>query len=222
MIAPVIADEFILMALAPSNEGWLVGADGVPIAPPHVAPGVSAALLAELALAGAIDATGRTLSVIGPRAGADDGLAETLAWIARQSRPRSPDWWVDRLAATGPERGRLVELHRRGWVHAYPGSRRGLTGTRPATYWFIREDDTRTPALVDRLRAGLQAGRADDRTTALLAVMQACQVHRAYFKDWDEREREQRVQALTAGHWVGAALRRHLGAATTTAGLGGL
>jgi hypothetical protein len=215
-----IADEVVMLALYPDNDGWPVGADGLPRVPSYLRAAVSVALLADLAVAGAI-------AISGAINGGADGIggggervsgtgrgvladAESAALAARiAARPgQTADYWVAQIYAGEPQRRRLVLLHRQGLILEYEREVRRLWWSRTVRRWFVREDDSVTALTVRRLGDALRAGKADERTTALLAVVHASGVHRGYFKDLDPRERERRITNLVGAHWVWRVARR--------------
>jgi hypothetical protein len=62
------------------------------------------------------------------------------------------------------------------------------------------------------------ADGGDERAVALLAVIHACGLHRAYFKDLTRRDREHRIRRLVRRHWAWRAARSCVAVASLPAG----
>jgi Golgi phosphoprotein 3 (GPP34) len=217
VVAVLLADEFVLLALSPTNDGWRLGPDGVPRTPWYLGPAVSMALLAELAVMGAVAVDDGRVVATGHPVSGDSELRATAAQLADHPKRRSTAWWGRRLAAARPDVRRLVALRGRGAILEYERVVRHLWWSRTVPSWFVREDDSATALILCRLRAALDTGNADERTTALLALLHACGLHRDYFKDLTHREREQRVQRLARRHWAWRATTNCLATISTPA-----
>jgi hypothetical protein len=126
-------------------------------------------------------------------------LAGTAAMIMGESRARPAAWWGMRVAATAPERYRLEVLRRRTSLLAFEYPIRRILRSTSEPRWFVPEDNAAIVSAVDRMDHALRTRVADERTTALLALVHACELHRAYFKDRSRRERERQIRALWTG-----------------------
>lgn len=60
--------------------------------------------------------------------------------------------------------------------------------------------------LLDRLRAALRSGHADERTTMLLALVHASGLHRRWFREYGAAELDRRTALVLKGSWVDRAL----------------
>jgi hypothetical protein len=183
-----LAEQFVLLALAPRNDGWRVSSDGVPGVPGGVDTAAAGLLLAERVMAGEVVFT------------AGGGAREEASHIARLARDR-------------PGRRALIGLRQRGMVREYE-TIRGRLVRRNVAYWFVPEDDSAAFLIVRRLRKALDDGVADEPSAVLLGVMRAYGLHRSYFRDLSRRERERVIQRAIGDHWVGVAVRRALGTDT--------
>lgn len=223
MVAGSIADELILLALFPDNDGWPVGRDGLPRVPAYLRAGVSVALLADLAVAGAItvdstgdkagdkpgDKPGDRVTPTGRDVSADPELSELAARIARLPG-QTPEYWAEQIYLGEPERRHLQLLRRQNLILDYERTVRRLWWSRTQRRWFVREDDSVTELIARRLSEALRTGEADERTTTLLAIVHSCGLQREYFKNLDRREREQRIRAIVGRHWTWRVTRRCL------------
>jgi hypothetical protein len=205
--ASLIADEFVLLALYASYEGWPLRSDGVPEFPPYLDLGVSVALLAELAVMGAVVIDGGRVVATGRKVSGNADLGELAAQIADHPKRRSAAWWGLNVADAGPALRQLFALRRRGSILEYERVVRHLWWSRTVPSWFVREDDSTVALALDRLNAALDRGKADERTRALLAVVHGCGVDRAYFKNMSRREREHRIRRLIRQHWARRAIK---------------
>ena len=196
-----MADELVLLALGSDYEGWPLRSDGTPNTPPYLGPGVGVALLAELAVTGAITVDeGRV--VAGPvTIGGSGELRSVASRIAEQPRHRSAAWWAQRLAAERPDLRRLEALKQRNLILEYERVARRVWRTGPGRYWFVPENSSTLNLIVGRLKRAMHAGEADGWTAALLAIVHACGVHRAYFRNLNRRERERRIRRIADKHW---------------------
>jgi hypothetical protein len=219
VVAGSIADELILLALFPDNDGWPVGHDGLPRVPSYLRAAVSVALLADLAVAGAVtvggaddragDKAGDRVTPTGRDVSADPELSELAAGIARLPG-QTPEYWAVQIYLGEPERRHLQLLRRQNLILDYERTVRRLWWSRTERRWFVREDDSVTELIARRLSGALRTGEADERTTTLLAIVHSCGLQRQYFKNLDRREREQRIRAIIGRHWAWRATRRCL------------
>lgn len=216
MVAGSIADELILLALSPDDGGWPVGCDGMPRVPSYLRAGVSVALLADLAVVGAITVgdngsgkAGDRVTPTGLDVSADPELNELATRIARLPG-QTPEYWAVQIYLGEPELSHLRMLRRQNLILEYERTVRRLWWSRPVRRWFVREDDSVTELITRRLSEAVRTGEADERTTTLLAIVHSCGLQREYFKNLDRRQREQRIRAVVGGHWAWRATRRCL------------
>ena len=171
------------------------------------------ALLADLAVAGAIKVCGDGVSRTGQPVHGDADLTELADRIA--DRPgKTPEYWALQLYAGKPERSRLASLRRQNLILEYEYQARLLWWSSTVRRQLVREDDAVITLTVQRISRALGGGEADEATIALLAIVHACGLHRAYFKNFDRRQREQRISHLVGGHWAGRATRQCLDVVT--------
>ena len=219
-MALLVADELVLLALYPSDVGWRRGHAAVPDPPSWLGAGVAVALLAELALMGAIVIDSGRVVATNPQVSDDAELRETIAQIATHRKRRQADWWGLHLAAGKPEVRRLAHLHQRNLILDHQAVIRRPWWTTTTSTWFVPEDCSTVVHALDRLRAALRFADGDERTIALLAVVHACGLHRAYFKDLTRRERERQIRSLVRRHWAWRAARSCVAAASLSAAHG--
>ncbi|HEY4007366.1 MAG TPA: GPP34 family phosphoprotein [Pseudonocardia sp.] len=196
-MAPLIAEELLLIAYRRD------GAAGVGRTELDLALG--GALLVELALAGNVEPTGRTVVAVGQRPPpSDPRLAEALADIA--ARPRSPKSQVRRLAK-GTRARLLAGLVAEGVLTELP--RRMLRARR-----YPLADPRPRQEIERRLRAAVfDGGQPDERTAALAGLVRAGRLERRVFPDDDRRELRRRLAEISEGDWAAEAVRKAIRAA---------
>lgn len=189
-----LADELLLLALPEEGERALIGSTQLDC-------GVAGALLAELALAERVRLTDGLITVIDPSPLGDPDLDGLLQRIAQDDRPRKAEHWVGRIRREEVRKGRLARLAEGGVLEA-----------REHKLLFIRTTYhvTRDPAyereIRSRLRGLLDGAAADDRSTALLAIVHACRLDQKIFSDLDGRFLGRRVKEVTEDEWAGRAV----------------
>ncbi|KMS79759.1 hypothetical protein ACH49_10510 [Streptomyces leeuwenhoekii] len=182
--------------------------------------GVASGTLLELVLAGRVTVENNLLEVADPSPTGTpllDGRLEMITEWARPltrtgegvSGPQAKDWLVK-------DRGKAVEatvrsLLDRGLVREH---RHRLAGLFPVRR-YPEADGTVERELRERLTAVVLEGeRPDDRTTGLVALLDAAELHRIAFPDLSRKELEERVKPrmaeLAEGHRVGDSLRESL------------
>jgi hypothetical protein len=196
-----IADELLLVALCASHHGWRLGRDGQPRVPADLDSMVATAELAELVARGRLAHRGAFLDAVNSAATGDAGLDAALSRIANAYPLRTDASWMAELSRTRPDKRRLTQLHGRGRVLEYKRPGRRLFYARAVRCWFAPEDGPER-VILDVLGRALHEGRADERTTAALAVMHAYGLHRPWFRNLSRREREQRFQMIIRDSWI--------------------
>ncbi|CQR62717.1 GOLPH3/VPS74 family protein [Streptomyces leeuwenhoekii] len=182
--------------------------------------GVASGTLLELVLAGRVTVENNLLEVADPSPTGTpllDGRLEMITEWARPltrtgegvSGPQAKDWLVK-------DQGKAVEatvrsLLDRGLVREH---RHRLAGLFPVRR-YPEADGTVERELRERLTAVVLEGeRPDDRTTGLVALLDAAELHRIAFPDLSRKELEERVKPrmaeLAEGHRVGDSLRESL------------
>jgi Golgi phosphoprotein 3 GPP34 len=170
---------------------------------------LAGAALTELLLAGRLHHDG--LLVAGPASPTGDTfLDEVLAEIRREERPRTLKWWVSRLASRRrgrpPARDRLIDQLSDQGVLAR-GERRVLGLVPVATHRLA------DPATGERVRAAIGEvllGRRepDERTAALVALVQVSGLVDACVAEPERRRARRRAEQIAAGNEVGEVVRR--------------
>jgi len=193
------AEELLLLALNDEKGTVLIRAS---TALPY---GLTGALIIELAWAGLVRLEGKEL-IPETRGSARDGLLDgILEKIRASKKPRTIGHWVtkfgfsggklkrellDRLVAKrvlGREEGRVL------WI--FPTARYPQADTRPE--YAIRE----------RIRSVLRGmARPDERTAALISLVEACDLTAALFDKGERRDAKKRAKEITKGHPIGSAV----------------
>jgi golgi phosphoprotein 3 len=186
-----LPDELLLLALH-DEKGSVV--------PAAVAPlngALMGAILMELALMGRIQEIPNGNIIADPSPTGDPLLDEVLRRIADADEPRSPSYWVGRLAGTTPRlKDRLLD----GLVT------RGILERREKrTLWIFRShtfplvDTALEQRLRDRLRAVVLEGQAPDRrTAALIGLVRACNLIDELFAPHERPQAHRRIAELTS------------------------
>ncbi|MFI0454327.1 GPP34 family phosphoprotein [Actinomadura sp. 6N118] len=200
-----LADEFLLLALR-ENDGRLLVQSSV------VRAGLAGAFLAELSLAGRITLADDHVTVSDVSSLDNADLDAVLARIARETKPRKPDWWVSRLIDNELAQQRLARLTERGILDAEAFRILGLIPSKR----YPERDAGPELEIRTRLAAALDAGHADDRTTTLLALAHASGLTSRLFGIKGKELRE-RVERVTEHDWAGTAVGRVLRAAAAHA-----
>lgn len=196
-------EEMFLLSINDA-KGELVGA-----AASYMNYGLAAAILAELALLGKVQADRKRLTAIDTTPTGDELLDEALATIAASPKPRKPARWIGALAS-GKLQQRVVqglvasnvlqiEAKRFLWVipyKVYPQQNAS------AKYWIKA-----------RLRgAALGGEKSEPRTVALLSLLKACRLLDLVFTRDERKAAGQTIDALVGGDLLGDALAETLAA----------
>ncbi|MFG2007083.1 GPP34 family phosphoprotein [Spirillospora sp. NPDC048911] len=196
-----LADEFLLLALRENDGRLLINSATVRV-------GLGGAFLAELWLTGRIGLDADQVVVQDASTLDDPDLGAALARLAGEARPRKPEWWIGRLADNDLVKRRLARLTEAGTLDAEAFRILGLIPSRR----YPERDAGPEREIRARLTAALDAGRADDRTTALLALAHVCGLTGRLF-GISGRELRERVERVTENDWAGKAVGRMISAA---------
>ncbi|HEY1368814.1 MAG TPA: GPP34 family phosphoprotein [Gaiellaceae bacterium] len=171
--------------------------------------GLAGAQLVELALAGRVDVGTKELRLVDPSPTGDELLDAALETVAASDRSRSLDHWVHKLCR-GAKKQYLERLAATGLVRRERHEILGLVRfTRyPVASTSVEEAD-RT-ALRD---AVLGTGALDARGTALLALVDACDLCSSFLDRSERKRAKARIEELTRGDQVGDAVERTAAAA---------
>jgi hypothetical protein len=165
--------------------------------------GLAAAILAELALLGKVQADRKRLAVADAAPTGDELLDEALATIAASPKPRKLSHWIGALASGKPQKRVVqglvtknvlrIEEKRFLWVipyEAYPQQ------DASAKYWVKA-----------RLRGAVMGGvQSEPRTVALLSLLKACRLLDLVFTKDERKAAGQTIDALVGGDLFGDAL----------------
>ncbi|GAA4054283.1 GOLPH3/VPS74 family protein [Nonomuraea soli] len=188
-----IAEELLLLAHSEEAGKQLVDSTSLNLA-------LGGALLAELALGERIDLEGRHVVVKDPTPLGDGELDRALARIVEETKPRKPDWWVNKLHA-GKLRDRLLtRLADAGVLTEQQGK---VLGIFPSKRW-PEADGTVEAGVRERIASALGGSDPDPRTAVLVAVMHAVKLERKAFPGADKK----RIKEIAEGEWAGAAVAR--------------
>ncbi|MFK0171654.1 GPP34 family phosphoprotein [Streptomyces sp. NPDC090306] len=139
---------------------------------------------------------GRSGGLAGERAGPP--AEEWWQAVRAQSRPRRPARTVGTVAAGKAYRSVGAGLRDRGVVR---DERRRFLGVFPVTRWS-EVDAAPGLAVRDRLARAMGGGAVDERTAALVLLVDACGLSRRLFPEVDRRARKARLGELSAGPWA--------------------
>ncbi|MGR6913329.1 GOLPH3/VPS74 family protein [[Actinomadura] parvosata] len=195
-----IAEELLLLAYSDDKGKPLISVT-------RLDPAIAGAILAELAVRGRIELTGRVrkrLAVTDPAPLGDPELDAALALIAAKSAGRGPVWWVRKLQSHKLRDRLLSRLAAAGVL----SERRGrVLGLFPVTRWPEAhagvEADVR-----ERVSAVLAGARPDERTAALIAITRPAGLSRTAFGGASRR----RVKEIAKGAWAADAVARTIAA----------
>lgn len=186
-----LPDELLLLALH-DEKGSVV--------PAAVAPlngALMGAILMELALQGRVQETPTGAIIVDPTPTGDPLSDEVLRRIAEADEPRTPSYWVGRLAGTTPRlKDRLIEgLVARGILERR--EKRILWIFRSHSYPLV--DAAVEQRIRERLRAVVIDGQAPDRrTAALIGLVRACNLIDELFAPHERPHARQRIADLTS------------------------
>jgi hypothetical protein len=158
---------------------------------------LTAAVLAELTLAGRFRYVEGRLEVLDPTPTGDDELDKVLRDIAA-SKPRETRFWLDRL--TNPTRrwNLLKRLAERGVLSEEHGKVLGLFRTTK----YPERDPGVEREIRRRVRDVLDGAAPDERVSVLVTLVGACGLGQKLFPD----ARPERVVEITEGQWTGPAV----------------
>ena len=210
-MALIIAEELLLLSHGDDGKELTKSIAGT--------RGVAGALLIELTLDGRVDVVdGRVVAVEPPvAAGASHPeLDALLDRVRTQTKPHKPKWWVQKAESHGVNKQLLSGLADKGILSE---EQHRILGLIPGTRWPERDPGPERE-IRQRLTAAMEGGAADDRTCALIALVDACGLSRKLFPDMDRGARKARMKELSEGEWAADAVRdaiRSVQAATTAA-----
>ncbi|MGC8780424.1 MAG: GOLPH3/VPS74 family protein [Anaerolineae bacterium] len=197
----ILAEELFLLALD-DESGWIAAS-----VMDTLRFGLTAALLADLALQGKIVVEERRVLLRDPGATGDDLLDWALQRIRDADRPFKLKYWINALsfrklprqiAERLAERGVLREEERR--YHSVIEETAEPSPRAPARYW-----------IKERLRrAVLTTAGAEQRTLVLLSLLQGCRLLNLAFTKDERKAAGKRIGELVQGEDFGAALAQTL------------
>jgi Golgi phosphoprotein 3 (GPP34) len=166
--------------------------DGEPeIPPPALQAGVAGAILAELALLGAIELQGKHVTAAG--SAPESGFQQQLELIRHKSRPHTAKRWVSMLESRAEVHRLYEEMAALGIVAHIGEKHLGLFRiTR-----YPEKDHVPKAALLKKIEAALGGGTPDPRTDALIGLLQVTGLLQKLFPQADQL----RVRELADHHW---------------------
>jgi hypothetical protein len=166
--------------------------------------GVAGAVLQELSLAGRIGLVDGRVTVLDPTPVGDPETDAALARIAGEEKGRKPDWWVSRLrfGLRNRELARLVDsgllrLERRAVLRLFSSRR-----------YFAVQAGIRSATRSQLERVVVHGGVPDARTAGLAALLNASGLARRTFPELGRKQLKIRMNELSEGQWVSAAVRK--------------
>jgi hypothetical protein len=172
--------------------------------------GLAGAALTELLVAGRLHHhDGRLVPGTASPTG-DTLLDEVLAEVRAEQRPRTLKWWVNRLASRHrgrqPVRDRLLDQLTDQGVLA--SDERRLLGLVPVATHRVADAATaeRARAAIGEVLLGRQA--PDERTAALVALLQVSGLVDVCVPDAERRQARRRAEETAAGSEAGEAVKR--------------
>ncbi|WP_328465422.1 GOLPH3/VPS74 family protein [Streptomyces sp. NBC_00448] len=200
-----LAEELLLLSRN-EQSGRLAASEAVSF-------GVAGAVLMELALDGRIGVRDNRVVALDGGSGAlavrQAGPPAEELWkrIREQRRPRRAARWVGSARNDKAYQKVRTGLRDRGIVHA---ERRRVLGLFPATRW-TEADPVPAVEIRDRVARAVSGGDADERTVALVLLVDASELSARVFPRIDRRTRKDRLRKFAAGPWasepVGEAVR---------------
>ncbi|WP_149179478.1 GPP34 family phosphoprotein [Streptomyces sp. TRM49041] len=133
----------------------------------------------------------------------DERLSRLTDWAHRNRRGKVTDWLAkDQTTAV---RATVRSLCEHGLVVEERHRTLGLFPVRR----YPEADGSVERELRDRLaRVVLEGARPDERTSALIALLQGARLHRITFPDVPRRRVEPRMAEIAEGQWAGASVRK--------------
>jgi Golgi phosphoprotein 3 len=209
-----LPEELLLLALH-DDKGSVI-----PAAARVLNGALIGAVLMELGLLGRLREDHNGALLADPTPTGNQILDEASAWIAQADRPRMPSYWVGRLAGRMPRlKDRLLEqLVSRGILERRERRILWLFPSRS----FPLADAAVEQQTRERLRAVVLDGQSpDQRTSALLGLVRACNLTDELFAPHERSQAKRRIAELTSEEAVtGGLLGSGLEAALMTALLG--
>ncbi|MBB2908798.1 hypothetical protein FHS43_000044 [Streptosporangium becharense] len=192
-----ITEEVLLLAYDEQEGKQLIGSTELDAA-------LGGALLAELAVEGRIDLADRKVTVRDTTPLGDEELDAALERIAAESKPRKPEWWVQRFNSGKLRKRLLARLAERGVLRE---EQRRILGIFPSTR-YPESDPEIERGIRERVRGVLAGADPDERTAVLIAVLHAAKIDRKAFPD----ARKERIKEITEGDWAGEAVSKTIAA----------
>ncbi|MCC7372214.1 MAG: GPP34 family phosphoprotein [Chloroflexi bacterium] len=155
------------------------------------------AILMELALMGRLEQQANGMLLVDPHPTGDLLLDEVLGRMADADSPRAPSYWVGRLAGTMPRlKDRLLEgLVSRGVLDQ---RERRILWVFPSRSFPLADAAAEQQAR-DRIRAViLEDAQPDQRTSALIGLVRACNLTNEIFAPHERAHANRRVSELTS------------------------
>ncbi|GAB3206302.1 GOLPH3/VPS74 family protein [Marinactinospora thermotolerans] len=205
-----LAEELALIALGDH--------DGKPILNETVFQiGLAGAMLAEMAILGRIDLSGDRVTVTDTTPTGDPQIDALLDRIAQEAKPRKVQWWVEKIKSSALQKGTLERLAARGVVSE---SEHRVLGILPIRRYPQADPDPETQ-IRSRIRAVLGGGAADQRTAALIALIDACGMTRRQFPEASKGRIKRIIESDQAGRSVKKVIQSiHLATAASIAVIG--
>ncbi|MDJ0343418.1 GPP34 family phosphoprotein [Streptomyces sp. H10-C2] len=191
-----VAEELLLLGRGPQGRSAMSGLVAT--------RGVAGALLIELALQERIIVQdGRLAAAKSDAGGSYDPELDTLCRQIRDERRRTAKAWVQKAESRRVNARILSGLAAKGVLREQPYRVLGLF---PVVRW-TEQDPALAAGVRRRLTAALQGEPTDDRTVALIALVDACGLSRKLFPELDSRTRKARINELSQSQWGAAAVR---------------
>jgi Golgi phosphoprotein 3 (GPP34) len=207
-----LADELLLLARRDEEGRMWIGST-------ELNCGMAGALLAELALAEQVRLVDGRITAVDSSPLGDPDLDAMLQQILADGKPRPAERWIKRFRQGGLRNRRLARLADLGVLETREHK---ILGFIRHTSYPERDPAARNEVHA-RLRALVEGGPADDRSSALLAIVHACKLDRKVFPDVDRGSMRRRVKEITEQEWAGRAVAKviasiHAGVSAAVAG----
>lgn len=208
MKAPLWISERLLLLALHEKKGRVLHSSSVAL--PH---GLAGAVLFDLLARNCIAIEDKKVTAIDGRSAGEPMLDEALDRIRTSRRVRSLDYWVARpnVLSQGLLKQLLERLAERGIVRR---ERRHFLGLIPYTR-YPQHDGMAKGRILERIRAAVLHGeKADEPTALLIALLSACELHRAVFPDRKRREVKAQLRRFTENECVSGAVAARVAAVT--------